>query len=76
MERLRAEGFSGAPHVTSPPEWSIGGADGGFVVRCDCGWSEGGFDTASRARAAAFVHEGRTYGDEQAPRRRRFSLRR
>jgi hypothetical protein len=79
METLPAEGFTGAPHVTSPPEWAIGGSSSGFLVQCDCGWSAGGFDTASRARSAAFVHEGRTYGEEdrnRTGRRRLFGSRR
>lgn len=77
MDHSRPEDFSGAPHVTSDPEWSIGGSDSGFVVSCDCGWSAGGFDTASRARSAAFVHDGRTYGnDEPVSRRRRLLGRR
>ena len=65
-------------HVIYEPEWVIetSGASG-FTVECECGWKKGGFDTASKARAAAFDHS--TDGaalmpesSEEDARRRRF----
>ncbi len=45
-------------HVVDEPEWVIdAGGAGGFRVVCDCGWSRGGFDTASLARSAAAEHQ-------------------
>ncbi|HEX7135097.1 MAG TPA: hypothetical protein VF228_21165 [Iamia sp.] len=65
-------------HVIYEPEWVIDSSGGGsFRVECECGWEKSGFDTITRAKAAAFDHsaQGADAMPESTPadtRRRRF----
>ena len=65
-------------HAIYEPEWVIEASGrGSFRVECECGWEGSGFDTMSRARAAAFDHSaaGADLMPDASPedgRRRRF----
>ncbi|HVM08265.1 MAG TPA: hypothetical protein VM345_07385 [Acidimicrobiales bacterium] len=67
-----------ANHVIYEPEWMIDErGNGSFRIECQCGWERKGFDTASKARAAAFDHSasGAALLPDKAPedaQRRRF----